>query len=781
MWISTLYLEPKRVFLTKLFGLFYPDIYYSSFSPLQVQNLPRQPLPSASWVRVRNRLAGICGSDLHLIFADADPRIAPAALPGHPYTYPGHEVVGEVVEIGNEVQHLQVGDRVVLQNAPNCISTGIYAPCRSCKAGNYNLCEQGVLPGPQPIGGGWSEEMLVHEQQLFRLPKQLSDEQGVLLEPTAVAAHAVLRHLPQPGDKVLIIGAGTIGLLTLQVIRALVPEAKVSVLARYAPQRELAKRMGATYLIHPTDSYGEMQQVTGAQLYRGIFGNRTLLGGYDVIYDTVGQRNSLYHALRWACSQASIVLVGANLHMMHIDLTPIWHQQINLLGATSHGMETWPPQSQQRISTFSLAAELMLQDRIHPEELITHRFALNSYKDALITATRKARSHAIKVIFDYSLQPASAVPNSKAIARTPLPLSTNTLPKPVNTLAHDHAKDELRQLRLSQGLSTTTSKEQLATSEESQSTIKTLQRSQTSDIPEEEPSTALNAAVISADQDEQDTSSALQAVIVPSNRNKQQDTSSTPQDAVRSIDQDEQGPSSALKSTVVSVNPDEQGPSSAPEVAADQHEQQGPSSAPEAAPDQHEQQGPSSTPEAVADQHEQQEPSSAPEAAPDQTSLTVAEPLCQIEPSHQTATETTQTQEPVVQDQPAVVVESTTISIQEEQVPQTDKTPTSTVSSEEPVSQSETAQPPMDVLLETPLPLPEEDTQPTIEMAQLRSPEEGPSSENESTSPEQAEKTNEATSDKNGPSFPEIEETPTVRIRPKRGSRKRKTKPFVKS
>ncbi len=527
--------------------------------------------------------------------------------------------------------------------------------------------------------------------------------------------------------------------------------------------------MGATYLIHPTDSYGEMQQVTGAQLYRGIFGNRTLLGGYDVIYDTVGQRNSLYHALRWACSQASIVLVGANLHMMHIDLTPIWHQQINLLGATSHGMETWPPQSQQRISTFSIAAELMLQDRIHPEELITHRFALNNYKDALITATRKARSHAIKVIFDYSLQPASAVPNSKVIARTPLPLSTKTLQKPVNTLAHDHAKDELRQLRLSLGLSATTSKEQLASSEESQSTIKTLQRSQTSDISEEEPSTAFNTTVVSADQDEQqDTSPVLKAAIAPANQDKQQDTSFAPQDTVTSINQDEQqdtsftpqdtvtsidwddqDPSFTLKSTVVSVNPDEHGPSSVPEAAPDQHEQQG--------------------------------PSSAPEAIANQTSPTVAEPLCQIGPSHQTATETTQTQEPVVQDQPAVVVESTTISIQEERVPQTDKTPTSTISSEEPASQPETAQPPMDILLETPLPLPEEDTQPTIEMAQLSSPEERPSSENESTSPKQAEKTNEATSNKNGPSFPEIEETPTVRVRSKRGSRKRKTKPFVKS
>src|SRR5215813_13099366 len=98
MWTSTLHLEPRRVLLTKLLGLCYPGIYYSSCSPLQLRNLPRQPLPSASWVRVRNRLAGICGSDLHLIYTDGDFRIAPAALPNYEYSYPGHEVVGEVIE-----------------------------------------------------------------------------------------------------------------------------------------------------------------------------------------------------------------------------------------------------------------------------------------------------------------------------------------------------------------------------------------------------------------------------------------------------------------------------------------------------------------------------------------------------------------------------------------------------------------------------------------------------------------------------------------------------------
>jgi hypothetical protein len=455
--------------------------------------------------------------------------------------------------------------------------------------------------------------------------------------------------------------------------------------------------MGATYLIHPTDSYGEMQQVTGAQLYRGIFGNRTLLGGYDVIYDTVGHRSTLYHALRWARAQASIVLIGVSLHMMHIDLTPIWHQQINLLGATSHGMEIWPPQTQQRISTFSIAAELMIQDRIHPEELITHRFALNNYKDALITATRKAHSHAIKVVFDYSLQPASAVPNPKAVSRTPFPLPTNTgvqaFHKPVNAIPHAHTKDELRQLRLSLGLSSTAGKAQPASSRESQPKIEAVQEA---------------------------SSSAIKNAVVP-------------------VDQD-------------------------------------------------------------------------------QAALTDTESLSQIGDSNQTTTDTIKTQEPVAQDQPDSVVELASSSLQDDQTFPMDETSIPTVFDQDtdPMSKtaqlptdltlekplppieddmqptlemaqitstqerpSETAQLPADLTLEKPLPPIEDDMQPTLEMAQITSIEERQSTEDGAASPVQAEKKNEVTSGNDVSSFPEVKKKPTVRIHPKRGSRKRKTKPFV--
>jgi threonine dehydrogenase-like Zn-dependent dehydrogenase len=433
MWTSTLELDPKRIFLTQLLGRFWPGAYFSFSAPLRVQNVPREALAASNWVRVRNRLAGICGSDLHLIYVKGDLRVAPAALPGRQPFYLGHEVVGEVIEIGDEVQHLRIGDRVVLQYRPNCLSTGALPLCHFCASGYYNFCERGELPGPLPLGGGWSEEMLLPEQQLFRVSADLSDEQAVMLEPAAVALHAVLRRLPQAGEHILVVGAGTIGLLTVALVRIFAPQARVSVLARYPFQIEQATRLGAEHIIYAQDSYQGVQQATKAEIYQGWFGNQMLLGGFDVIYDTIGSQSTLHHALRWARAGSTLVLVGSDLHIMHIDMTPIWYQEISLLGSLSHGIENWPLNTTNKRSTFDIAAELIRQRRLAPEQLITHRFALTDYQHALTTAAGKSQSRAIKIVFDYALLPASVVPNVRASARPRRPASSNEQLFPLDT------------------------------------------------------------------------------------------------------------------------------------------------------------------------------------------------------------------------------------------------------------------------------------------------------------------------------------------------------------
>lgn len=414
MWTSVLDLRPQRTVPTLLLGHLWRGAYFAPFAPLQVQNTPRQPLPATTWVRVRNRLSGVSGCDLHLISGKSDIRTAPAALPMRPQLYPGHEVVGEVIEVGNDAEYLSVGDRVVLQYSPNCVTAGVQPLCRSCANGNYNLCERIDLPGPYPIGGGWSEEMLLHEQQLYSVPEELTDDQAVMLEPTAIALHAVLRHTPRSTDRILIIGAGTMGLLTLMVVHTLVPRAEISVLARHSFQIEQATRLGAAHIIYPRNSYAEMQQITGSRLYEGLLGNKMLMGGYDLTFDCIGSRKTLSDALRWTRANGTVVLLGQNPYMMNIDLTPIWHQELQLIGSLAHGTETWPLGSNSRLSTFSVVALLMEQGLLQPERLITHRFALTEYRQALTTAMNKEQSRSLKVLFDYAKQPASVVPNVRA-------------------------------------------------------------------------------------------------------------------------------------------------------------------------------------------------------------------------------------------------------------------------------------------------------------------------------------------------------------------------------
>jgi hypothetical protein len=109
--MRTIYFEKSipKILMCKALQPIWPAVVYSRFSPTRFADVPEEPLPGARWVRVRNRLCGICASDLHLLFVDADPRVSPAALPGTERIYLGHEVMGEIIEVGKDVQHLKPG------------------------------------------------------------------------------------------------------------------------------------------------------------------------------------------------------------------------------------------------------------------------------------------------------------------------------------------------------------------------------------------------------------------------------------------------------------------------------------------------------------------------------------------------------------------------------------------------------------------------------------------------------------------------------------------------
>jgi len=408
MWSVYFDTSPVRAVGTRALGLVSRRAYYGPLAPLRSRGMAKVPLPASRWVRVQNSVSGISTDDLQLVHLASDPRVSPMAAPRGSRIYPGHEVVGEVVEIGPEVEFLREGDRVAYQLDKCCATQDIEPPCAHCAAGNYSLCENRYLPGPEAVGGGWSDEMVLHERQLFLVPDHLSDEQAALLEPTARALHAVLRTPPQPGAQALVVGAETSGLLVIQALRALAPNVTITALPEHAFQVELATLSGATRILYKEDGTAGVARLTGAKHFRTPLGAELLVGGFGTVYDTLGTASSLQGALRWVCDGGTVVLVGRQLARMQIDLTPIWHREISLVGALAHGTETWPggvgPSAWGvdggRASSFALAAAHMRDRRVLPERLITHRFPLREVRRAIATARDFPLHRAVKVVLD---------------------------------------------------------------------------------------------------------------------------------------------------------------------------------------------------------------------------------------------------------------------------------------------------------------------------------------------------------------------------------------------
>ncbi len=388
-----------KVLLAKALQLIWPGVIYSGLSPVQYVEQPFQPLPRADFVRVRNLLSGICASDLHILFLNIDPSASPGALPGTDRIYLGHEVFGEVTEVGAEVTAFRVGDRVVLDRTEaHCAVRGLEPPCRHCQEGNPGLCENISLEGGiHGIGGGWGDEFVVHETNVYPVPNELDNDTAMLIEPLSVGVRTVLRRQPKSSDKVLVIGAGMIGLATAWAARQLAPDCHLTVFARYPQQVALAQKLGADKVLTPTDPYAATVEITGAKLYEAPFNNRMLIGGFDVIYDSIGTQKTVHDSLRITRAGGTVVLAGVHLGPMKLDLTPIWYQEVDLVGLIAHGMEQLDGKP---ISTYELTTQLLLDGDFPAHDFITHRFPLEDWQAAVQTAADKGRG-AIKVIFEF--------------------------------------------------------------------------------------------------------------------------------------------------------------------------------------------------------------------------------------------------------------------------------------------------------------------------------------------------------------------------------------------
>ncbi len=390
-------LNIPKILTTKMLGPLFPWIYSSPLSPVRFGALADPPLPGPDWVRVDSIMAGICGTDISMFFVKASPSISVAALPGVPRVFLGHEIVGRISEIGAGVADLSTGDRVIMQSyLPCCAVKNIDPPCKSCEEGNYCTCEnfsEGAMP--TNTGAGFSDRFVGHRKQFLKVPDNISNDQAVLIEPAAVSLRAVLKRPPGQSEQVLVIGAGTIGLGVIQFARAAAPACNIYVMEHIPFKQELALELGADRVL-TGNAYERVADVTGAKLYKGPLGNAITLGGFHAIYDCVGSSRTIHDALRWLRAGGDYIMIGNQLEPVSFDQTPLWHQELRMIGTNSHGMECYQGR---QASTFDLVIEMIKDGRLNLDPFITHRFALEDYRRAF-DLVRKKNEKVIKVVFE---------------------------------------------------------------------------------------------------------------------------------------------------------------------------------------------------------------------------------------------------------------------------------------------------------------------------------------------------------------------------------------------
>jgi threonine dehydrogenase-like Zn-dependent dehydrogenase len=363
------------------------------------------------WVVTRPRLTGICGSDSKQVFGDWGEVQSPDNPMKAWFSLPqvlGHEVVADVVALGPEAEGLDVGDRVVLNPWLSCAPRGVSPVCPACERGDLSLCWSyavgPIAPGihtgtSKDASGGYATLMPAHDSMLIKVPDAVPDELAVFSDPFAVSLHAVTRNPPPPGGRVMVYGAGALGTCATAILRALQPDTEVLVVARFDAQAEMARRLGATVIGHEPaiQVIEEAARWSGGVLQPADRLPMAFPGGIDVVYDTVGKRETLEVGARVARARGRIVKAGVHGPTYWED-TPLYFKELTFVGSNAFGVEEVDGARQHGIAHY---LELVRDGRIDLTGMLTHTFDLDDWRDAFTALATQDRSGAIKVAFDF--------------------------------------------------------------------------------------------------------------------------------------------------------------------------------------------------------------------------------------------------------------------------------------------------------------------------------------------------------------------------------------------
>ena len=311
-------------------------------------------------VLVKIKRIGICGSDIHVYHGK------------HPFTsYPvtqGHEVSGEIVALGEGIEDLKIGDKVTIEPQVVC------GECYPCRHGKYNLCEDLKVMGFQTTGTA-SEYFAVDRRKVTKLPDTMTFNQGAMIEPLAVTVHAAHHFSSLEKAKVVVIGAGPIGILLMQTCKAMGAEVMITDISD--GRLEKAKECGADY------AYNTLQTDFGAAMVE-CFGKDKA----DVIYDCAGNNISMGQAIKYARKGSKIVLVAVFASMANVDLAVLNDHELDLDTTMMYTHKDYVE-----------AIKLVDEGKVRLEPLMSRHFAFKEYLDAYkyIDANRE---DTMKVIID---------------------------------------------------------------------------------------------------------------------------------------------------------------------------------------------------------------------------------------------------------------------------------------------------------------------------------------------------------------------------------------------
>lgn len=321
----------------------------------------QRPVPQAGEVLLEIEVCGICGSDLH-IYGGNHPVLKPPVRMGH-------EFAGKVIEIGPNVNTVQLGDYVAAIPGVGC------GKCEPCQQGSFNLCrELKVIGGQRP--GAFANYTIVPEGNVIRIPEQFTPTEGAMVESAAVAVHAARRMKAVEGKKIAVLGAGPIGLLIIQVLKAFGAEVVVAS-DPIESRRDIARKLGADVVIDPSKE--SVEERVQAEI-GGI--------GLDGAFDVAGLELTLNQALSITKNGGEIVITALFGKNPEFPVRLLQRSEKTLLGTQMYVKQD-----------YETAIQLMQEKKIKIDDMITHRFDLDQISDAFQLAASRS-PHVGKIVVD---------------------------------------------------------------------------------------------------------------------------------------------------------------------------------------------------------------------------------------------------------------------------------------------------------------------------------------------------------------------------------------------